>query len=169
MKAIFTKASVRRKRIPGAVLRNLLNGVATESEGWFDVLLGLSESVKTKQGQTVPSKNTGGDCYQAAFHYMHDNGFDEDGRPVDGILLVHGEVTGQGAIRGIKYGHGWVEDGDTVIPRSNGRHIVMSKRAYYALGKIGQNIHRYTPMEAVRKAVETGIYGPWDLKTESGL
>ncbi len=85
------------------------------------------------------------------------------------MRLVHGEVTGQGPIEGVKYGHAWVEDGGTVIDVSNGRDIRMSKAAYYALGGIGDNVHKYNLAQFRRKVSKFGHWGPWDLKTESGL
>jgi hypothetical protein len=124
-----------------------------------------------------------GDCYEAAGKYMMDNclgGCD--------LILIHGEVTGQGEISGIKYGHAWVEDGNTVIDKSNGRNVTMAKMMYYVLGKIGQpdmsswgnpnaagpvmtggNVHKYTWEQARAKILDHGHWGPWDLETESGL
>ena len=112
-----------------------------------------------------------GDCYEAAFGWIfrHCLNFTADRKGDSNIFLVHGEVTGQGKIEGVKYGHAWVEDGGTVIDQSNGRNLVMPRQIYYRLGKIGTNIHRYTPEQARKKAVTTGVYGPWDLKTETGL
>ena len=105
----------------------------------------------------------GGDCYEAAAHYMLDNAY---GKGLHNLRLVHGEVAGQGPLEGMTYGHAWVEDGDTVIDRSNGRNIVMPKADYYALGQIDKlnNSHVYTFEEARAKMLEHGVYGPWDLK-----
>ena len=106
-----------------------------------------------------------GDCYEAAGEYMMRFlfGGGED------ILLVHGEVTGQGPLEGLKYGHAWVEKGDTVIDLSNGRNLRMPKALYYQLGRIGSNVHKYTMAEFRRKVSRHKHWGPWDLKTESGL
>lgn len=109
----------------------------------------------------------GGDCYEAALHYIMDHclgmGVKE---PNHNLRLVHGEVAGQGPMAGTTFGHAWIEDGDTVIDQSNGRDIVMPKELYYALGKIGElgNTHVYTPEEARDKCLKHEVYGPWDLK-----
>jgi hypothetical protein len=129
----------------------------------------------------VTEANDGGDCYEAAAKYMMEYGTlggsllrlpGEEGNP--DLILIHGEVTGQGPIAGVKYGHAWVEDGDLVIDTSNGRNLRMPKVLYYALAQIDhrpahQNIHRYTAEEARKLLVKHGHYGPWDLKTSSGL
>ena len=105
----------------------------------------------------------GGDCYEAAAHYMLDNAY---GKRLHQLRLVHGEVAGQFPLNGKTYGHAWIEDGDTVIDRSNGRNIVMPKADYYALGQIDKlnNFHVYTFEEARAKMLEHEVYGPWDLK-----
>jgi hypothetical protein len=108
----------------------------------------------------IPSKNKGGDCYEASGRQILDNQYkDKD------LVLVHGIVTGQGAIEGIQFGHAWVEKGNTVIDKSNGRSIELPKAVYYALGKI-KKTKRYTVAEAVKKMLDTGHFGPWDLKSE---
>ena len=60
--------------------------------------------------------NANGDCYEAAGKYMMDNCM------MGGcsLILVHGEVQGQGHLGGVTYGHAWVLDGGTVIDVSNG-------------------------------------------------
>ena len=117
-----------------------------------------------------------GDCYEIAGKHMLENAHSND-------ILCHGEVTGQGELNGIKYGHAWIERGDLVIDKSNGRNIQMPKLVYYILGKIGQpsfdqagnyhegktNVHRYSYPEFSEKILEFGHWGPWDLKTETGL
>lgn len=112
------------------------------------------------------------------------------------LVLVHAEVKGQGQIEGLFFGHAWVEDGDTVIDVSNGRNIRMPKPLYYALGGLyhkpmprggvkqsgrkGEpvfdlpyrrepNWHRYTEEEMAINMVRHKHYGPWDLKTSSGV
>jgi hypothetical protein len=108
-----------------------------------------------------------GDCYEAAAQYLIEHAI-FPGKEKD-IILVHGEVTGQGPIEGLKYGHAWIEQGGMVIDVSNGRNLRMPKKAYYKLGRIGKNVHKYTVEEARKKLLDTQVYGPWDLKTESGL
>jgi hypothetical protein len=121
--------------------------------------------ISAKKGKVppgVPKKNTGGDCYEAAARYIIDHALMGKEK---GLVLVHGIVTGQGPIRGIQYGHAWVENGDEVIDKSRGRDIHLPKAVYYALGNISETI-RYTPEETRRKLLDTGNYGPWDLKSE---
>jgi len=85
----------------------------------------------------------------------------------DNLILVHGEVTGLGPIAGIKYGHAWIEDGDTVIDTAGGKDIRMSKILYYALGNIDESkVFKYKPEEFRKKVLEYEHWGPWDLQTE---
>lgn len=112
-----------------------------------------------------------GDCFEAAGKYILAN---KEEQPH--LVLVHAEVTGQGPIAGIRYAHAWVEDGDLVIDVSNGRDIRMPTIVYYALGNVHghrppwePNWHKYTVMEAVKNVVKHRHWGPWDLKTSSGL
>lgn len=109
-----------------------------------------------------------GDCYEAAGKYLVDLFL---AGKADGYMLVHGEVRGQGAIDGVHFGHAWVEHGSLVIDRSNGRDIQMPRELYYAIGAIDRidNLHRYTPVQAMSKITMIGHWGPWDLKTSTGL
>ena len=108
-----------------------------------------------------------GDCYEAAAKLMTDicmfGSCD--------LVLVHGEVMGQGPLDGITYGHAWVLDGNMVVDRSNGGNVILPQPVYYSVGKIDEinNTHTYTWSEARKKLVEFEHYGPWDLITETGL
>ena len=85
------------------------------------------------------------------------------------ILLVHGEVSGQGPLEGVRFGHAWIEIGDEVIDKANGKNIRMPKDVYYAVGNIKDKpgkLFKYTWSEARRKMLEHEHYGPWDLETE---
>jgi len=119
------------------------------------------------------ARSAEGDCYEAAANYLVENGLGMWGgsQKKGNLILVHAEVMGQGPLDGVAFGHAWVEDGNTVIDRSNGGDVRMSKQRYYAAGKIGEinNIHKYTVEEARRKLLDTGVYGPWDLRTSTGL
>ena len=124
-----------------------------------------------------------GDCYEAAANYVINHSgiiafmVPPGVTPNPKLILVHGEVTGQGKLEGVKYGHAWVEDGNEVIDPSNGRMLQLPKDAYYVLGRINHdgvstfkpNLHRYTAQEARRNLVKHGHWGPWELKTSSGL
>ena len=97
-----------------------------------------------------------GDCYEAAAKLLYAH------RSCPGIVLVHGTVTGQGPIAGIRYGHAWIEIGDVVLDPSNGRFVCARKAAYYAVGEIAEPVTRYAFEEAARQMLETRHYGPWD-------
>ena len=132
----------------------------------------------------TPSVPVSGDCYEAAGKYMMEQCQTRDCN----LTLVHGEVAGQGPLEGIRYGHAWVEDGGTVIDKSNGRDVRLPKTIYYSIGNIaapdmskwgkpefgqdiftGGNLHKYSWEETRAKILDSGNWGPWDLVTESGL
>ena len=108
-----------------------------------------------------------GDCYEAAGKFFIDNSMHGNSR----MLLVHGEVAGQGALKGTNFGHAWVEHNGMVIDKSNGRDIEIPISVYYALGRIDRigNVYKYTWDQASKKIESTGHWGPWDLKTSTGL
>jgi len=115
-----------------------------------------------------------GDCYEAAANYIVERGlglWGGKGKPKSGLILVHGEVAGQGPLEGVNFGHAWVLDGNTVIDNSNGRNLRMPKSAYYALGKIDEinNFHEYDVETARHMLLRFKTYGPWDLETSTGL
>ena len=98
-----------------------------------------------------------GDCYRAAAASLMSLGCDSGG------LLAHAEVTGQGVIAGLRYGHAWMEIGDSVIDQSNGRTVCMRQDAYYELGNIEpESVRRYSWREAMALMTQTGHYGPWE-------
>ena len=130
------------------------------------------------KGSKIPSKNKGGDCYYVAGTIAMSKKLptfakekqypDFHGTP----YVVHSEVSGQGAISGLRYGHAWVEDDLYVYDFSNGREIVFPKQLYYVMGNVVEKkpkYYKYTFQEAVDKMLKTGHYGSWELKTESGL
>ena len=123
-----------------------------------------------------------GDCFEAAGKLMMD--LSMAGEDMRDVRLVHGEVAGQGSLKGTKFGHAWVERTEKlpeeygklemVLDHSNGEEKEMPKAIYYWLGKISDdfgnaNTHSYTYDEFVYKTHESGNWGPWDLETESGL
>ncbi len=111
--------------------------------------------------------NSGGDCYEAAGKYMMDNCM----FGCSNMILVHGEVMGQGALAGTTFGHAWVLNGGTVVDMSNGRNLQLPQEVYYALGQVDRigNIYEYTWEEARQLIVDFEHWGPWDLETSSGL
>jgi len=106
-----------------------------------------------------------GDCYEANGRFF----IDETLFGGASWILVHGEVTGQGPLEGINYGHCWIESGGSVIDHSNGNNIKMSKKDYYSLGQIGDNVIKYKPEQVRKKILQTEHWGPWDLHTSTGL
>ena len=110
-----------------------------------------------------------GNCYEANGSYFMENALFPGNNKK--LKMVHGEVTGQGSLDGVKYGHAWIEDGNTVIDVSNGKNIKMSKKAYYQSGHIGENgnIHTYSPEKFREKILQHEHWGPWDLRTSTGL
>ena len=98
-----------------------------------------------------------GDCYQAGGRLIMSY-FGKDAK------LVHGMVSGQGQLEGVRFGHCWVEVGDKVLDHSNDREQELPKDIYYLLGRIDpKECHYYTPEEASKKMVDTGHFGPWDM------
>ena len=115
--------------------------------------------------------NRGGDCYFVAGKIAMNNSLPNNKKFTGVPYLVQAEVTGQGALSGIKYGHSWIEDDNFVYDFSNNREIVIDKQYYYLVGKVKQTppkYFKYTFKEAVNKMIKTGHYGSWELKTESG-
>ena len=141
----------------------------------------LGELIDQKQLETIEYKGggkvDGGDCYKTAGDFVLDNKLLGETRTnkikfVGEPHVVHAQVTGQGQISGLKYGHAWVEDDVLVYDYSNGRKLEIPRNLYYAVGKIKTTKPRYfkyTFEQARKKMLDSGHYGPWDLKTESGL
>ena len=106
-----------------------------------------------------------GDCFAAAGRFFLNHRFSD---LADDLVLVHGEVWSKGS--GVPpHGHAWLECGDAVIDPSNGTVNVYPKQAYYRVGNIGENVHRYGFAELRRLMNESGHYGPWGLVTSTGL
>lgn len=111
-------------------------------------------------------RTAAGDCYEANGRLFMDMAVI---RGDESLRLVHGEVTGQGPLEGVKYGHAWIEDRGTVIDHSDGRSIEMPKDLYYKIGRIADNVHKYNVKQFRKKVLQTGHWGPWDLKTSTGM
>ncbi|MCK5537606.1 MAG: hypothetical protein KAI79_12320 [Bacteroidales bacterium] len=99
-----------------------------------------------------------GTCFIDSQRYMDEH---------KNLKLVHGLVTGQGDIEGIRYNHSWVEDGDTVIDpaaKERGKRTYkFPKELYYAIGDIKENTtFRYTYKEMIKNMIKTENYGPWE-------
>lgn len=153
-----------------------VNVLKEDLENGFAVAINKTEVRKFAKGNKIKAENKGGNCYEMAGKMAMGIMFaDKDmsypdfkGTP----YVVHAEVSGQGAISGLRYGHAWVEDDMFIYDFSNGRKIVFPKELYYALGNVitkPPKYYKYTFNEARKKMSETGHYGSWELKTESGL
>ena len=102
----------------------------------------------------IPEENKHGDCFVVALHKFLSN--------PQRYKLVHGVVTGQGAIEGIQYTHAWVEDGDTVIDMTLPKDLQkLPKMLYYALGHI-KLTREYDANEVYKMMEKYGTYGYWD-------
>ena len=99
-----------------------------------------------------------GDCYEAAAKLILYDESMENGN------LVHGMVDGQGSLKGVRYGHAWVELDNTVFDYSNGRKLEIPRFAYYHLGNIDKkdNLY-YTQNEARSWVLDEGTWGPWEM------
>ena len=114
----------------------------------------------------IPTSNKHGNCFDVAAKLVIDNDYSKE---FNDPLLVHGEVAGQGPLEGIRFGHAWVEDGNVVIDKSNGKDLKIPKLLYYALGNIEDKkgkIYRYNLEETRKMLLKHAHYGPWDLKTK---
>ena len=124
------------------------------------------------KGTRISQSNKGGDCYEVAGQIAIDRQLPNNQKFNGTPYVVHAEVSGQGAISGIRYGHAWVEDDLNVYDFSNGRAIVFPKQPYYNIGNVKTvkpKYYKYTFEQAIQKMLKTGHYGSWELQTESGL
>ena len=63
-----------------------------------------------------------GDCYEAAGKYIMDECVFT---PKDcKLILVHAEVSGQGSLGGVRYGHAFVLDGDIHTVNIDGTNMI---------------------------------------------
>jgi hypothetical protein len=148
------------------------NGVELKKKGGkLNELKAKLQTLRT--GGSVSEKNKGGDCYVVAGTFAITGGKGIEDNDYQGTpYLVHAQVIGQGEIAGIPYGHAFIEDDIYVYDYSNNRSLVIPKELYYSIGQITTEApyyYKYTFDEARRKMLDTGHYGSWDLKTDSGL
>ena len=53
-----------------------------------------------------------------------------------------------------------------VIDKSNGKNLEIPKVIYYSIGNIKPNeVFKYNYEQMLKKTLESGHWGPWDLKT----
>jgi hypothetical protein len=110
-----------------------------------------------------------GDCFVVAGTIVSD--FDrqpEDLRALvdalggPGMLrLVHGVVTGTAdGLKGVRFGHAWVEIADLVIDRSSGNDAVLPAGLYYAVGN-AVPVARFDQRAAREQVLRRKHWGPW--------
>lgn len=108
------------------------------------------------------SKQGKGDCFQVAGTLMMDGRFLKEHPDA---VCVHASVQGQGPLAGRRLVHGWVEAGGLAIDRSNGKNLAIPAGLYRAIGNATM-IYTYTPEQARRLMVKTGIFGPWEQELQ---
>jgi len=108
-------------------------------------------------------RKTGGDCYVAnGRKFLDKYAF------LKGYTIVHGEVAGQGNLKGISFGHCWIEDKNNVYDYSNKSEKTIPKVLYYAIGNIDyiNNFFKYDLEQYQKNILKYKNWGPWDLKTK---
>lgn len=124
-----------------------------------------------------------GDCYQAAVQTALELLAEENDSQT--VWVCHGQVSGQGKVAGVRFGHAWVEVEQTVeVPdeapaelrevwsgrvvafctdKANGNDVSLPRELYYRAGDIdADEVQRYSYEEAVALMIETEHYGPWE-------
>jgi 5'(3')-deoxyribonucleotidase len=104
-----------------------------------------------------------GDCFMVAGRAMMDLTEEQE---IYGMKMVHAYVYGQGELKGRRFPHAWVEQGDVVLDNSNGNSIVMRKEKYYPLGGIVEESGAYATYEKEKTMINMlkhSNWGPWDL------
>ena len=100
--------------------------------GWHPSLKGFHKErreaaldAKRRRGEVT------GDCYEAAGRHVTDAWLRGE---AEGLTLVHGIVSGQGALAGQRIGHAWTEF-ESGIPMvrdvANGKNLVLPRALYY--------------------------------------
>ena len=121
--------------------------------------------------QKIMKRKATGNCYQAAGDVVVMSVFKQAQENYQGEpFLVHAEVSGQGPLEGVRFGHAWIEDDLFVYDYSNNKEVVLPKELYYRLGEVDvknpTKYRRYDFGQARAKMLETGNYGCWDIETQ---
>jgi hypothetical protein len=58
--------------------------------------------------------------------------------------------------------HAWIEDDVFCYDFSNGNKAIIQKERYYRIGKV-KDVRLYTAEEAIKKGLDTGVAGFWDM------
>ena len=99
-----------------------------------------------------------GDCYQVSGLFMMNILGDKEHK------LVHSMVDGQGPLKGVRFGHAWIEHNGRVIDNSNGTHKEFPKEIYYRLGNVRkEDTKYYTPAETMKWLMKKKHWGPWEM------
>jgi hypothetical protein len=110
--------------------------------------------------EDLSNEHGGGNCFDCSYDYIMNNGFK---RP--DLRLVHGFVSGQGALSGYRFAHGWCEEGEEVYDNSNGKMRTIPKILYYGIGNINPEECKYYDYDqAMDISVEHGHKGPWEIE-----
>jgi hypothetical protein len=126
----------------------------------MDGILGVAaESTEEEGDEGIPEEAKGGDCFRQAWRNFYSN-LGSNPPP----LLVHGIVTGQGAIEGLQFCHAWIEIGDvvidTTIPLFAGG---VPRQMYYSMARLDEkNLFKYNREQVAENAVKYKTYGPWE-------
>lgn len=133
-------------------------------------IVAVEEEMRSFTQHLIERHDGDGDCMSAAANLMmqfYTPFYGKQLKPKGSPVLIHALVYGQGAAKGLRFPHAWVEDGDTIYDYSNGRKIEMDRRFYYAIGKINPKekgaYMKYAFSDMKKKLLSTGHYGPWDL------
>ena len=124
-----------------------------------------TEKAEKIVGKKLPKENINGDCYDKAYRYFNDN-------PAKDSKIVRGMVDGQGPLKGIRYDHAWIEQGDWVIDPSNKRKnpIRLPRIVYYAIGNIKEEqLLRFGEKEVLENVKRTGRTSDWKLTNKSNF
>ena len=118
-------------------------------------------------------KNTAGNCFEVSGRFALNGVTEIYNQKFIGIpYVVQAEVLGQGSLENIRFGHSWVEDDFFVYDFSNGLNLIYPKQRYYMVGQVIEEkptYFKYTFVQATKKMLDTGNFGPWDLITSTGL
>jgi len=108
-----------------------------------------------------------GNCFEIHGKFMQDALFD---KTKEGFTLVHAEVSGQQHLKGLRFGHAWLEKDGLVFDYTNSKIIEnVPKELYYILGAVIEapgKYARYTEREINKMVCKYEHWGPWELDCE---
>ncbi len=102
----------------------------------------------------------GGNCFDSSYVYMSKNGFRDES-----LRLVHGFVSGQGALIGYRFAHAWCEDEENVYDNANGKTRTIPKILYYGIGNIdSKECKYYNYRQTINMGLKNEYTGPWEIE-----